>query len=181
MKNEVKPEGAAAESWRAEYPIQRDGERRVTRRGFCVSLGAAGACVAGIEFWSGNETEADAAEMELAPNTAEGTSPIKLCALDDIPEGAALALKLESRAPLMLVRLPATPTGPSRVVAYDPRCTHLMCPTHYDAASNKIVCPCHHGFFSPEDGRALAGPPKKPLRRYKIEIRNGAVYLLGRA
>ena len=30
-------------------------------------------------------------------------------------------------------------------------------------------CPCHQGFFAPDDGRPLAEPPKRPLPRILLQ------------
>lgn len=173
---------AEGETWRAEFPIRRDDERKVTRRGFCAALGAAGACAAGIDLWRVGGSEAGAAELQVenlaAQDPAQAT---RVCSLGELPEGGALAVKALDGTPLLVVHLSSSAAGPARIVAYDSRCTHLMCPTRYDEASDRIVCPCHHGVFSAEDGRALAGPPKKPLRSRATAVRDGAVFLLGSA
>ena len=61
--------------------------------------------------------------------------------------------------------------------AFSQKCTHLMCPVHYSRDKHQIVCPCHNGFFAPDDGRVLAGPPPKPLPRFPVEVRDGKVWV----
>ncbi len=65
-----------------------------------------------------------------------------------------------------------------RFAAYSQSCTHLMCPVYFNAEKNQLVCPCHEGFFATEDGRVLAGPPRRPLPRYPIEVRGEELWVL---
>jgi len=57
---------------------------------------------------------------------------------------------------------------------YSPSCTDLGCPITWDSGSQWFYCPCHGGIFSKE-GEPKAGPPKDPLHRYEVRIRNGQV------
>jgi Rieske Fe-S protein len=43
----------------------------------------------------------------------------------------------------------------------------------------RFLCPCHNGSFDLETGRPLAGPPRRPLPRIKLEIINDAIYAAG--
>jgi len=45
----------------------------------------------------------------------------------------------------------------------------------FDAAKKQLACPCHEGFFSAEDGRPLAGPPKRPLAQLSVTTKNSQV------
>jgi len=51
--------------------------------------------------------------------------------------------------------------------AFSAICTHLGCIVKWDAASRKILCPCHAGVFGP-DGQVLGGPPPRPLPSYDV-------------
>jgi Rieske Fe-S protein len=64
-----------------------------------------------------------------------------------------------------------------RFVAFDQRCTHLSCPVVFNAASRQMECPCHKGLFSAEDGRVLAGPPKRSLESVKVWVRDSHVWV----
>jgi Rieske Fe-S protein len=66
-----------------------------------------------------------------------------------------------------------------RFVAYGQKCTHLQCPVVYRGAQQPLHCPCHQGFFSVEDGRPLAGPPKRPLPRILLTARGGEIWATG--
>ncbi|MGE3540752.1 MAG: ubiquinol-cytochrome c reductase iron-sulfur subunit [Candidatus Tectimicrobiota bacterium] len=77
--------------------------------------------------------------------------------------------------PCLLLRLDA-----ERYVAFGQQCTHLGCPVHYRAAAQCIYCPCHEGYFHPEDGRVLAGPPARPLPRIAVETRGEQIWAVGK-
>ena len=64
-------------------------------------------------------------------------------------------------------------------VAYSQRCTHLSCAVVLEPARSRLYCPCHEGVFSPETGRPLAGPPRRPLPRIDLELRDGVLYATG--
>jgi nitrite reductase/ring-hydroxylating ferredoxin subunit len=74
--------------------------------------------------------------------------------------------------PCILLRL-----SEEKFVAFDQRCTQLSCPVHFDAANNRLACPCHEGFFSAEDGRPLAGPPKRALTSFSVKTENAKVWV----
>jgi Rieske Fe-S protein len=54
-------------------------------------------------------------------------------------------------------------------VAYSQLCTHLSCAVYYEHAQNKLVCPCHNGYFSARTGAVLQGPPPRALPRIVLE------------
>ena len=43
----------------------------------------------------------------------------------------------------------------------------------------KLVCPCHHGFFDPKTGIPTAGPPKRPLPEVVVAIEGNVIYATG--
>jgi cytochrome b6-f complex iron-sulfur subunit len=51
----------------------------------------------------------------------------------------------------------------------------------YQHDKERIYCPCHEGVFDPASGQNLAGPPPRPLNGIKVEVRDNAVYAVGRA
>lgn len=57
--------------------------------------------------------------------------------------------------------------GGGKFRAFSAICTHLGCIVKWDAASKKILCPCHAGVFD-ADGKVLAGPPPRPLPEYEV-------------
>lgn len=56
-------------------------------------------------------------------------------------------------------------------------CTHKKCTVEYKAKEELFVCPCHDGTYNKE-GKVIFGPPPKPLRHLKTEIRNGQLWVL---
>jgi cytochrome b6-f complex iron-sulfur subunit len=71
--------------------------------------------------------------------------------------------------PALLVR---TPEGSLR--AFSAICTHLGCTVSYEPGSKSIWCPCHNGIYDLH-GKAIGGPPPRPLPEYKVNQRNGTV------
>ena len=70
-------------------------------------------------------------------------------------------------------------TGDATFVAYDQQCTHLQCPVVPAVESGRLHCPCHNGWFDLATGRPLAGPPRRPLARVTLEVRDGRVWATG--
>ncbi|NIQ55984.1 MAG: Rieske 2Fe-2S domain-containing protein, partial [Gammaproteobacteria bacterium] len=66
--------------------------------------------------------------------------------------------------------------GEAEFVAFSIYCTHTACPVHWDARSELFLCPCHGGVFY-ADGSVAAGPPRWPLVRHPVRIREGRVEL----
>jgi Rieske Fe-S protein len=42
-----------------------------------------------------------------------------------------------------------------------------------------LHCPCHEGLFDLRSGRPIAGPPRRPLPRIVLEVRERDVYAIG--
>ncbi len=53
-------------------------------------------------------------------------------------------------------------------------CPHLGCRVRWER--DHFLCPCHMGVFDRE-GKVVSGPPPRPLDRYELEVKDGAVYL----
>lgn len=63
-----------------------------------------------------------------------------------------------------------------KLTAFSPRCTHLGCAYHWDAAKEVFLCPCHGSVFS-ETGTVLAGPAPRPLDRFVTRIDGDRLWL----
>lgn len=61
--------------------------------------------------------------------------------------------------------------------AYSAVCTHFACIVTWNPEINQITCPCHAGFFDPEDGSVISGPPPTGLEPLNIEIIDGDIYV----
>ena len=60
--------------------------------------------------------------------------------------------------------------------AFSSTCTHQGCQVNVQGGA-KIVCPCHNSQFSLSDGAAQGGPAEKPLESYKVEVKNGRIWV----
>ena len=93
----------------------------------------------------------------------------------ELPAGAVKMFSYPGGAdPCLLIR-----RANGSLAAFSQKCTHLSCAVYYAAARDRLECPCHEGYFSPEDGRVLQGPPPRPLPRIRIEVRGDDVVATG--
>jgi transcription termination factor Rho len=46
-----------------------------------------------------------------------------------------------------------------------------------DAAECSVTCPWHFGKFDLRTGAAIDGVVRKPVETYRVEVRNGVVYV----
>jgi Rieske Fe-S protein len=65
------------------------------------------------------------------------------------------------------------------LAAFSQKCTHLSCAVYYAAARDRLECPCHEGYFSPENGRVLQGPPPRPLPKITLSVRGDDIVAVG--
>jgi Rieske Fe-S protein len=93
----------------------------------------------------------------------------------DIPVGDSKIFSYPTDTNPCLLLRPAENT----YVAYSRICTHTSCPVFYRPEENRIICPCHCGFFSVTDGSVLAGPPPRPLPQIKLERRGNDLVAVG--
>lgn len=157
-------------SWQEDFPVTWIDDAFVTRRELARTLGlvsfatfAATATLAMVHAWRGS------------PRRRGSHPPVRVATLDQIPVGGSRSFFYPGPDdPCLLLR----PT-PERVVAFSQRCTHLGCPVVHRPEGDALYCPCHHGFFSPRDGHATAGPPRRRLTRIEIEIRDGECWAVG--
>jgi cytochrome b6-f complex iron-sulfur subunit len=150
-------------NWKSDFPIRQSDEHRVTRRQF-----AKFACCSAVVFGAAWLTKGKV----FAPWIA--IEPRFVARLDEIPVGGSKLFRYPTETdPCILICLA---TG--QFAAYSQSCTHLKCPVYFNSQSSQLVCPCHEGSFSAEDGRVLAGPPPRPLQRYPIEVRDQEIWVL---
>ncbi|MCC6492898.1 MAG: Rieske 2Fe-2S domain-containing protein [Pirellulales bacterium] len=76
--------------------------------------------------------------------------------------------------PCLLLR-----TSEDSYLAYSQECTHLACAVTPQFREQRLLCPCHHGYFDMATGRPLAGPPRRPLPRILLQIRGDDIYAVG--
>ena len=156
---------AARRRWRAAFPYHWDADDLASRR----ELLRFAVYASGALFGS----TAIIAALGLVRRQTTTTPPQAIARASDVPEGTAVYFNFpEADTQAMLLHLPG-----GRFVAYSQRCTHLSCPVIFNEASAQLECPCHAGAFNAEDGRPLAGPPKRPLARLEVTTQNALVWV----
>lgn len=89
---------------------------------------------------------------------------------DDIASGEAKEIVLGS-TPAIIINVAG-----KGYIALTRVCTHLGCLVQYDKGEQKLVCPCHAGFFDLE-GHVLSGPPPKPLQTLPLSVEGGNIII----
>jgi Rieske Fe-S protein len=150
--------------WSQDFPVPNAEDSYVTRREFTKFLG-----LTSVAFLVG--TCLSAARKLAIQFFPRPTGALPVANIHEIPVGGYKLFRYPTdNDPCILLRL-----AEERFVAFDQRCTHLSCPVLFDAARNQLACPCHEGFFSAEDGRPLAGPPKRALAQLSVTTENALV------
>ena len=152
--------------WKQDFPIPSEEDSYVTRREFTKFLG-----LTSLAFLIG--TCATAGRKLVKRFWGEPSSAVQIAGIEEIPVGSYKLFRYPTeKDPCILLRLSA-----EKFVAFDQRCTHLSCPVYFKAESQQLVCPCHEGSFSAEDGRPLAGPPKRALTQLSVSTRDARVWV----
>ncbi len=134
----------------------------VTRREFAAAC-SAGALACGAA--------AIVAGGFLFPVRRGASKPLFICLESEMKlDGQREIRDLEGRKVLMLLK------ENGEILALSTICTHLGCAVYYRPVKKIFECPCHQGFFDGE-GNPTAGPPREPLVRYPVEIREGKVFV----
>jgi cytochrome b6-f complex iron-sulfur subunit len=98
------------------------------------------------------------------------SEPVLVGNTDELPIGLSKTVKF-GRYPALIIH---TETG---LKAYSAVCTHFACIVMWKPELNQIACPCHAGFFDPEDGSVISGPPPSPLKHLTVEELDGEIYV----
>lgn len=158
-------------TWKDHFPIAWVDDHFVTRREFTKSL-----VWVSVATFVANGIIALLSQLKLHQRI---TAPprVAVAQRDELPIGGSKVFHYPSSDdPCLLVRLDT-----ERYVAFGQKCTHLGCPVHYRAAERQIYCPCHEGWFNAEDGKALAGPPSRPLPRITLDTQGEQIWALGQS
>jgi len=152
--------------WRRDFPVDVPQDDYVARREFTKFLALVSfAFVAGQAWILGRE------RLRARPILPE----LEVASLATLPVGGVVAFDYPAPGePKLLVRL-----SERELVAYDQRCTHLSCPVVPQVERGRFHCPCHEGSFDLATGRPLAGPPRRPLPRVRLEVRGDRVFAIG--
>jgi Rieske Fe-S protein len=152
--------------WRQDFPTDSPAAEALSKREFTKFLVlTSGAFVAG-QCWIGL--------MSLLRHS--GPMPGKWIAADaDVPKGGVVEFHYPGNDdPCLLIRLEA-----GRLVAFGQECSHLSCAVIPEPEQRQLRCPCHNGYFEIHEGRPIAGPPRRPLPRITLAVRDGGIYATG--
>ncbi len=153
--------------WRQDFPIDTAQDEYVSRRDFAKFLVLTSGAMA-VGQWC--LVAQSAARKDQKP-----PEPRQIAAAGEIGIGQVIRFDYpEAGDPCLLARL-----DDGKLVAFGQKCTHLSCAVIPDLPAGKFACPCHHGSFDARTGRPLAGPPRRPLPRIRLEVRDGFVYATG--
>jgi nitrite reductase/ring-hydroxylating ferredoxin subunit len=108
---------------------------------------------------------------------------VRLCRIDELPDGAARGFRLPSAAAQSGSRILVWRRG-ERLRAYRNRCPHRGTPLDWvedrfmDREGEHLVCATHGALFHPLDGRCVAGPcAGDALDPVAVQVRDGEVYV----
>ncbi|MCE3236361.1 MAG: aioB [Vampirovibrio sp.] len=153
--------------WREDFPVDVPLDSYISRREFVKFLVMISGAFTLGQFWI--------AFMTYTRKHAGPALTQKIAGINDIPVGGYLAFHYpDHRTTCLLIRLEE-----NQFVAYDNRCTHLMCPVIPQVEKKELFCPCHKGHFNLADGRPIAGPPRRPLAKVRLQIKGGDIYATG--
>lgn len=153
--------------WRRDFPIDWGEDDYVSRRDMVKFIVLTSAAFAAGQVWL--------AIKGLLGRRSLPAAALPIAGVDELPVGGAKTfLYPQGGPPRLLVR-----TGAAAFVAYDQQCTHLLCPVVPAVKEGRLHCPCHNGWFDLATGRPVAGPPRRPLPRVLLEVRDGTVFAVG--
>jgi Rieske Fe-S protein len=168
-KNTASPDGLPVSeqpAWRQDFPIDWPQDHFAARRDFTKFLVLTSLPFALVQVGLGLLNRFRRREQPPAKAIA---------ALADIPIGGVLVFHYpEEHDPCLLLRPDA-----DTLRAFSQKCTHLGCAVTPEPEQHRFFCPCHRGYFALDSGRALAGPPRRPLPRIILQVRDGVVYATG--
>jgi nitrite reductase/ring-hydroxylating ferredoxin subunit len=100
------------------------------------------------------------------------SEPVRVCKVDELPVGESKTVNY-GRYPALVIN---TPQG---LRAFSAVCTHFACIVKWDIEKGSIYCPCHDGYFDPQDGHVTAGPPPTGLTAIPVNVVDDEIYIGG--
>jgi Rieske Fe-S protein len=165
------PDGKPADeqpAWRDDFPIDWPEDHYVARRDYAKFMVLTSLAFAVGQLWIGVKSLMRRGR-ETTPARAE------IARLADVPVGGVRTFLYPGpENACLLLR-----TGDRTLVAYGQECTHLSCAVVPRLDRGELHCPCHVGAFDLATGRPIAGPPRRPLRRIALQVRDGVIYATG--
>lgn len=100
---------------------------------------------------------------------------IRLCGVDEIGPGQMRRFEPDGMDPIALCNVDGA------FMAVEDECTHAIASLSEGRLEGEVIfCPLHGGSFNVRSGKACSLPCKQPLRTFKTETEDGAVWLVGR-
>lgn len=164
------PDGLPTEAqprWRQDFPVDVEQDEYISRRDFAKFLVmTSGAMVVGHACLVG---------QSIARQNSPPLEPMAIVKESELAAGQVIRFHYPHPGePCLLARM-----DDGKLLAYGQKCTHLSCAVTPDLPNGKFICPCHAGSFDASTGRPLAGPPRRPLPRITLEIKEGMIYATG--
>jgi nitrite reductase/ring-hydroxylating ferredoxin subunit len=164
------PDGTPPErqpAWRKAFPIDWSLDEYRSRREFVEFLIITSAAFVAGQFWI--------LLLRAFRSTAGKPAVESIASVDELPVGGSKLFQYPRPGNFcILIRLNET-----EFVAYGQKCTHLSCPVLPRPEAGRLHCPCHNGWFDIRTGEPVAGPPRRPLPRVGLDVKNGKVYANG--
>ena len=152
--------------WRQDFPTDVPEDDHVARREFVKFLVLTSGAFAAGQCW-----------IALAgPGRDRGPFPrTSVATAAELEERRAIEFRYpDEHEPCLALCL-----GPGRYVAYGQKCSHLSCAVVPHLDRGELHCPCHNGSFEADNGRPVAGPPRRPLPLVHLDVADGVVYATG--
>jgi Rieske Fe-S protein len=151
-------------AWRQDFPIDWSQDVYVERRDFMKFMVLTSAAFTLGQLWI--------AAQNWYRKRSGRPGIQRIAALDDLDVGHAIGFTYPNpQERCLLVRLTTTD-----FVAFGQECTHLSCAVIPRPAEGAFYCPCHEGRFDIRTGVPTAGPPRRPLTRVVLEMRERDIY-----
>lgn len=142
------------------------------RRRFLQASGSGVAAVTALTPFASARAQTESGD---ASRTTLNYPDTEVIALKKLLTGESVHFKYpDSESPCIAIKL-GNPVpggvGPENdIVAYSLLCTHMGCPTNYDANSKTLKCPCHFSEFDVEkSGQMICGQATQDLPRILLQ------------
>jgi Rieske Fe-S protein len=166
----VPPDGRPLEAqpaWRQDFPVDWPQDAYIERRDFVKFLVLTSLAFTVGQFWI--------AMRNWRRRRAGEPETVRIASLATLSVGSVMTFTYPTEHdPCVLIRPRA-----DVLLAYGQKCTHLSCAVIPDVPSDTIRCPCHDGRFDLSTGRPVAGPPRRPLTRIRLQVRGDDIYATG--
>ncbi len=164
------PDGRPASEqpvWRRDFPVDWPEDSLRARRDFTQFLMLTSLAFATGQVWIA---------IIRAFRRARGLAPeLEVASVEDLKVGESKLFEYPAQGSACLL----VHASADEYVAFGQKCTHLSCPVLPRPDEGKFHCPCHEGAFDMHTGQPVAGPPRRPLPRVKLEVRAGKIYAVG--